>query len=151
MENVSAGVGQVNGSGSAADRSKDAGEDDARAKTMTTFEEFWPYYVGEHRHPVTRGLHYAGTTMALGTVAAAVVTANPLWLLATPVVGYGPSWVGHFFVEHNKPATFRHPVWSLRADFRMLGMALRGKMADEVTRLYGSSHPAPNDPLLVPT
>ncbi|HWL84597.1 MAG TPA: DUF962 domain-containing protein, partial [Polyangiaceae bacterium] len=65
---------------------------------MKSFEEFWPFYVGEHRDPRCRALHYVGTTLALGTVAAAALTMNPLWLVATPVVGYGPAWVGHFFI-----------------------------------------------------
>ena len=108
-------------------------------KVFHSFEEFWPHYVGEHRHPVNRALHYAGTSMAIGTVAAAAVTWNPLWLLATPVVGYGPSWVGHFVFEGNRPATFRHPLWSLRGDLRMLRLAVRGKMGKELERLYGSS------------
>jgi len=69
-----------------------------------------------------------------------------LFLLATPVVGYGPAWIGHFFIEGNRPATFGHPLWSLRADFKMLSLALRGRMADEVTRIYGSPHPAPDAP-----
>jgi len=102
-----------------------------------TFEEFWPFYVGEHKLPVNRALHYAGTSMAIGTVTAAVVTLNPLWLLATPVVGYGPAWVGHYILEGNRPATFKHPLYSLRGDFRMLKYALQGKMAAEVERLYG--------------
>jgi hypothetical protein len=102
-----------------------------------TFEDFWPFYVGEHKLPLNRALHYAGTTMAVGTVTAAVVTLNPLWLLATPVVGYGPAWVGHFILEGNRPATFKHPLYSLRGDFRMLKYALQGKMAAEVDRLYG--------------
>lgn len=106
-------------------------------KPFTSFEEFWPFYVGEHKLPLNRALHYAGTTMAVGTVGAAVVTLNPLWLLATPVVGYGPAWVGHFILEKNRPATFKHPLWSLRGDFRMLKYALQGKMAKEVERLYG--------------
>ena len=100
-----------------------------------SFEEFWPYYVGEHRDPVCRALHYAGTTMAIGTVAAAALTVNPAWLLLTPVVGYGPAWIGHFFIEGNVPATFKHPLWSLRGDLKMLGMALQGRMAAEVARL----------------
>ena len=103
-----------------------------------TFEDFWPFYVGEHKLPVNRALHYCGTTMAVGTVTAAVVTLNPLWLLATPVVGYGPAWVGHFILEGNRPATFKHPIYSLRGDFRMLKYALQGKMAAEVERLYGA-------------
>jgi hypothetical protein len=104
-----------------------------------TFEEFWPYYVGEHRDPVCRALHYVGTTLAIGTVATAVLTANPTWLLLTPVVGYAPAWFGHYIIEGNVPATFKHPIWSLRGDLRMLSMALQGRMAAEVERLY------PND------
>lgn len=117
---------------------------------IASFEEFWPFYVGEHRSPVNRALHYAGTSMAIGTVGAAAFTLNPTWLILTPIVGYGPAWVGHFLIEGNKPASFRHPLWSLRADLKMLGMAVRGKMADEVTRLYGSPDPALDAPLLHP-
>lgn len=105
--------------------------------TVHSFEEFWPHYVHAHRNPVNRALHYAGTTAVIGTVATAAVTLNPGWLLLAPVVGYGPAWVGHFFFEHNKPATFQHPLWSLRGDFKMYGLALRGKMRDEVERLCG--------------
>lgn len=104
---------------------------------IRSFDEFWPHYVHAHRNPVNRGLHYAGTTAVLGTVAAATVTLNPAWLLLAPVVGYGPAWVGHFVFERNKPATFQHPLWSLRGDFKMYALALRGKMGDELERICG--------------
>ena len=100
-----------------------------------TFRDFWPFYVGEHKDPMNRALHYAGTTMVLGTVAAAAITLNPTWLLLAPVVGYGPAWVGHFFIEKNKPASFTYPLWSLRGDFKMYALFLRGKMAEEVERV----------------
>ena len=109
----------------------------AMQEHIDSFEEFWPHYVHAHRNPVNRGLHYVGTTAVLGTVAAAAFTMNPLWLLAAPVVGYGPAWVGHFVFERNKPATFQHPLWSLRGDFRMYGLALRGKMREELERVCG--------------
>jgi hypothetical protein len=102
---------------------------------IQSFEEFWPYYVGEHQHPANRALHYVGTTLVIGTVVTAAVTANPTWLLLAPVVGYGPAWVGHFFIEKNKPASFSYPLWSLAADFKMYGMMLRGKMGEEVDRV----------------
>jgi hypothetical protein len=108
-----------------------------------TFEEFWPFYVGEHRDPVCRALHYVGTSLAIGTVATAALTGNPGWLLLTPIVGYGPAWVGHYLIEGNVPATFEHPLWSLRGDLRMLRLALRGRMAAEVERLYPSESPEP--------
>jgi hypothetical protein len=106
---------------------------------IQSFEEFWPFYVREHSHPVNRALHYAGTTMVIGTVATAAITLNPAWLLAAPVVGYGPAWVGHFFIEKNRPASFKYPLWSLAADFKMYGMALRGKMRDEVERCLAAA------------
>jgi hypothetical protein len=106
------------------------------AARYSSFEEFWPYYVGEHRDPRCRALHYVGTTLAIGTVATAVVTVNPAWLLLTPVVGYAPAWIGHFVIEKNRPATFKYPVWSLRGDLKMLSLALAGKMGDELERLY---------------
>jgi hypothetical protein len=122
--------------------------DDAKTKRIETFEEFWPFYVGEHRNPLCRGLHYAGTSLAIGTVAAAALTLNPAWLLATPIVGYGPAWVAHYFLEGNRPASFRHPIWSFRADLKMLKLALAGEMSNEVIRLYGSTFPAPDAPLI---
>jgi hypothetical protein len=108
---------------------------------IETFEEFWPHYVHAHRNPVCRALHYVGTTAAIGTVATATLTLNPAWLLLTPVAGYGPAWVGHLVFEKNKPATFSHPLWSLRGDFKMYFLALRGKMAAEVARVCGGELP----------
>ena len=28
-----------------------------------------------------------------------------------PVIGYGCAWIGHFFVEQNKPASFKYPLY----------------------------------------
>jgi hypothetical protein len=114
---------------------------------IPSFQEFWPYYVGEHRDPRCRTLHYIGTCAGTMTAFAAVATGT-WWLLAVGLVlGYGPAWVGHFFVEHNRPATFEYPLWSLMSDYKMLSLALRGKMGDEVTRLYGSPAPSRDAPL----
>jgi hypothetical protein len=115
---------------------------------IQSFAEFWPYYLGEHRSPVCRGLHYFGTSVALLTVVTAAVTGHG-WLVPLALVfGYGPAWVGHFFVEHNRPASFKYPLWSLRSDFKMLAFALRGRMGAEMVRLYGSRAPAPDAPQL---
>ena len=58
-----------------------------------------------------------------------------LWLLlAVPVVGYAFAWYAHFFVEHNKPATFGHPFYSLVADYRMLFLMMAGRMENEVSK-----------------
>jgi hypothetical protein len=100
---------------------------------LRTFEEFWPFYVAEHSRRPTRALHFAGTTLVLGAVAAAALD-SPWWLAAAPVLGYGPAWIAHFFVEKNRPATFTYPLWSLRGDFRMWRLMLLGRMGPEVER-----------------
>jgi hypothetical protein len=106
-----------------------------------SFEDFWPHYVHAHRDPRNRALHYAGTTAVLGTVATAALTFNPGWLLLTPIVGYGPAWLGHFVFEKNRPATFKHPLWSLRGDLKMYFLALRGQMGAELERVCGGDLP----------
>lgn len=100
-----------------------------------TFDEFWPFYVKEHQKKTTRILHFIGTTGAMACLAGGLLTKRR-WLLAVaPVVGYGPAWVSHFFVEGNMPATFKHPLWSLRADLVMWSKMVRFQMADEVERV----------------
>jgi len=100
---------------------------------LTSFEEFRPFYVSQHSRASTRALHFAGTTMALGSLAAGALVA-PWCALAFPVVSYGPAWIGHFFFEKNKPATFTYPLWSLRGDMRMYRLMLTGRMAPELDR-----------------
>ncbi len=92
-----------------------------------SFEEFWPDYLDQHRNPVCRAFHLAGTLLGLACLGLGVV-ASPVWLPAAPLSGYGLAWIGHFAFERNRPATFRHPLWSLRADFRMLGLMLTGRL-----------------------
>ena len=112
-----------------------------------SFSEFWPYYLGEHRNPINRALHYVGTFCALALLG--YIITNRYWglMLVGLVVGYGPAWVGHFFVENNKPASFKYPLWSFMADIKMLALKLGGQMDGEMTRLYGSGHPPPDAPL----
>ncbi|MGM0564588.1 MAG: Mpo1-like protein [Pseudomonadota bacterium] len=86
---------------------------------FASFKEFYPYYLQEHSDRVCRRLHFVGTTGVLAILAYALITTTwwMLWLL--PVFGYGFAWVGHFFFEHNRPATFKHPFYSLMGDFVM--------------------------------
>jgi len=101
--------------------------------TLGSFEEFWPYYVAQHRHPVNRRLHFAGTSLVL-VCAGLGAALSPLWLLAMPVAGYSLAWAGHFLFERNRPATFTHPLWSLRGDFRMYRLTWLGRMDPELRR-----------------
>ena len=115
---------------------------------IQSYAEFWAYYIGEHRDPTCRGLHYFGSTMAISSAVSAVVFGNPSLVLLGFVLGYGPAWIGHFFIEHNRPATFKYPFWSLGSDFKMLLYFVTGRMGAEMERLYGSRAPAKDAPLL---
>ena len=88
-------------------------------KRFTSFAEFYPFYLGEHSDIACRRLHFVGSTLTLLCLVALIVTFNPLWIVAAVVCGYGFAWIGHFFFERNKPATFRHPIYSLMGDWRM--------------------------------
>ena len=99
-----------------------------------TYEEFWPRYLAGHADRRNRALHYAATLGALGCAVLAGVLADWRWLVAAPLVGYAPAWFGHLMFEHNRPATFGHPVWSLLSDFRMLGLFLAGRLGSELRR-----------------
>src|SRR6476646_3622157 len=88
-------------------------------KRFTSFAEFYPFYLGEHSDIACRRLHFVGSTLVLLCLVALIVTFNPLWIVAAVVCGYGFAWIGHFFFERNKPATFRHPMYSLMGDWRM--------------------------------
>ena len=115
-------------------------------RDFQTFDEFWDYYVGEHKEKGTRLLHFVGTTAAMGCVAGAIVFRKK-WLLAVaPFAGYGPAWIGHFFIEKNKPATFKYPIWSLRADMIMWWKTIKGEMQAEVDRVIEAERAANEKP-----
>ena len=56
--------------------------------------------------------------------------ASPVIFPAGVVFAYGCAWAGHFLIEKNRPATFKHPVWSLMGDAKMLSQMIQGKPLD---------------------
>ena len=95
---------------------------------FNTLAEFYPYYLGEHQNRVCRRLHFIGSSLVLGCLAALVFTGQWFWLPAAFVCGYGFAWVGHLAFEKNKPATFRHPFYSFVSDWLMYRDILTGKI-----------------------
>jgi hypothetical protein len=92
------------------------------------FADFYPFYLSEHSNPTCRRLHFVGTVLVIASLLAAALTGRALWLLGVPLAGYGFAWVGHFFFEHNRPATFSHPWYSLAGDFVMFRDLLLGRI-----------------------
>lgn len=93
-----------------------------------SFREFYPYYLREHRNQVCRRLHFIGSTLVLFILIWSILSQNPWWLLLMPLTGYGFAWVGHFFFEKNRPATFKHPWYSLLGDWVMFRDMLSGRI-----------------------
>lgn len=93
-----------------------------------SFRDFYPYYLGEHADRRCRRLHFIGTSLAVLQWFAALATREPWLLLSGLVTGYGFAWVGHFFFEKNRPATFTHPLYSLIGDFAMARDILAGRI-----------------------
>ena len=96
-------------------------------KKYQSLKEFYPYYLSEHQHPTSRLLHFVGTGLVLVVLGLAIALENYSWLAGIPVLGYGFAWVGHYFFEKNKPATFQYPGYSLASDFIMFWDLLRRK------------------------
>ena len=92
------------------------------------FRAFYPFYLGEHANRICRRLHFIGSLGVIALVVVAIVQRNAWWLLAALACGYGFAWVGHFFFEHNRPATFKHPIYSLMGDWVMFADILRGRV-----------------------
>lgn len=99
-----------------------------------TFGEFWPEYVRAHSAGSTRVMHFAGTVAGWVILVAAVIERRWWWIALALMVPYALAWVSHFFIEHNRPATFEHPLWSWWADQKMVAMMIVGKMGEEVMR-----------------
>ena len=93
-----------------------------------SFSEFYPYYLSEHQNLTCRRLHFIGSLLIICLLIYVVLTQQWGWLFAVPVLGYGFAWVGHFFFEHNKPATFDYPFYSLWGDWVMFKDILLGKI-----------------------
>lgn len=95
----------------------------------SSFSDFYPFYLGEHANLTCRRMHFIGTTGIVIVAALVIGQVLPLvWLWAIPILGYGFAWVGHFFFEKNRPATFKYPFYSLLGDWVMYKDMLTGKI-----------------------
>ena len=103
-------------------------EHTVKQSDFKSFAEFYPYYLEEHRDRTCRRLHFVGTSLVILLLLTAIISGKWLLLLLVPLFGYGFAWVGHFKFEHNRPATFKHPFYSLAGDFVMFKDILTGRI-----------------------
>jgi hypothetical protein len=98
------------------------------ARVFQNFAEFYPFYLGEHSNRTCRQLHFVGSTLSLICLAMLLLSGRPQYLLYGLLSGYGFAWVGHFFFEKNKPATFKYPFYSFIGDWVMYKDLWTGKV-----------------------
>jgi len=97
-------------------------------KQYQSFKEFYPFYLSQHKNGVCRSLHYLGSAIGLYALSLFFKTGDPLYILYGILAGYACAWVGHFFFEKNRPATFQYPWYSFLGDWRMLWDFIRGRL-----------------------
>lgn len=108
--------------------SDDSQMEKSMGRKFSNFSEFYPFYLEEHSNLVCRRLHFIGTWLVVAIVLIAWFRGEPRLLWLAPLAGYGFAWVAHFFFEHNKPATFQNPVYSLMGDWVMWKDIIVGKV-----------------------
>jgi len=97
-------------------------------KKFKSFSDFYPYYLLEHGDPINRRLHFFGSLLTIIVVLFVIFTQTWIALILVPILGYGFAWIGHYFVEKNKPTTFTYPLYSLMGDWVMFKDILTGKI-----------------------
>ena len=93
-----------------------------------TFAEFYPFYLTQHADPMCRRVHFIGSTAALAALVTAITSGSAWWILVALLCGYGGAWIGHFYFEKNRPASFTQPLYSFMADWKMWWQILTGKI-----------------------
>jgi len=108
---------------------------------ITNYSEFWDFYVQEHSKPLTRILHFIGTSLGILLLVWFVAIGRWYFIPVFFFVGYAFAWFAHFVIEKNRPATFKHPFWSFISDFKMMWYMVTGRMGGEVRRVCRPEYP----------
>ena len=92
-------------------------------------QKFYDFYLDEHQNIACRRLHFEGSTFGLLGLAKSVKNRSVKPLSKGIAAAYACAWVGHFFFEKNKPATFKYPLQSFQSDLRMFYDVLTGNIS----------------------
>ena len=87
---------------------------------FTSFKDFYPYYLSEHKLRINKILHAIGSLIGLSFLIYVLCIGKYKLIFVSFVFGYTFAWIGHFFFEKNKPATFKYPLYSFLGDWVML-------------------------------
>ena len=93
------------------------------------YNEFYRFYLTEHRSIASRRLHVAGSTLGLYFWSKAIRQRKAKYLAYGLLSGYACAWIGHFVFEKNKPASFKQPLYSFISDWRMFSDVVRGNLS----------------------
>ncbi len=122
-------------------RGIESGVPGVNAPPPRTFDEFYAFYLSQHLHPMTRRSHVAGMTLGWLSVVAALVFAQPLFVIGLPLFGYTGAIPSHYIWEKNKPASFlgvREFIWSIGGDLRQFVGFYSGRLSGDVTAVRGA-------------
>ena len=103
-------------------------------KKIQSYSEFYRFYLTEHQNKTCRSLHFIGTSLVFLLIFLALYLGLSVLWYFVPLMGYGFAWVGHYYFEKNKPATFTYPFWSLISDFRMFFDIVLGRISLDGTK-----------------
>jgi hypothetical protein len=104
---------------------------------ITNYTDFWDFYVQEHSQPLTRVLHFIGTSLGIILLVWFIARGTWYYFPLCFISGYAFAWVSHFFVERNKPASWKYPGWSFISDYKMMWYMMTGRMGREIDRVLG--------------
>lgn len=99
-----------------------------------SFKEYYQMYLTLHKNKWNRRLHVLGqlVTIAYFILCIYLISAKSLFylpmIILLPFVVYPFAWSGHFFIEKNKPAAFKNPLWAKASDWVMLKDIIIGKI-----------------------
>ncbi|MDB4859271.1 DUF962 domain-containing protein [Candidatus Marinimicrobia bacterium] len=99
-----------------------------KTNKFNSFSEFYPFYLSEHKKNLTKIYHMIGSLTVISLIIFSIYSTNYKYLCFTPIAGYGFAWYSHFFIENNKPATFKYPLYSFIGDWIMFKDIITGKI-----------------------
>ena len=88
-------------------------------RPFNSFAEFYPFYLSQHQNKTCRLLHVIGMVLVILTILYILLSHHWSAIILLPIFGYGFAWIGHFFFEKNKPATWKYPLYSFLGDWVM--------------------------------